>query len=309
LGTNVIWGSYDETDVGREYNLGAYFIVKNTEDAVGCEGFTPDNWWTGYDADLGVALGNRTYNNGLWRREFAAGTVLLNEPGSSTATVDLSVGGPYTQIDDGTVVTSVQVPASSALILTHPPVAIQTTGQVQPVTTQSQTGVGFAVATIAGGSGSASTTGVGAVSTTGAKASATGSATGGDIPISVEVTVSLPDDPDTFDTEAFATNVASLLNIPTQAISQVVVLLDQSTTNPPLTVLTFYITNYGGINPLQAAVRLQELVAANDPGLTQHNLGGLTVQNVQQQDAAASKAITTTVSSFLLLAVAGLLFI
>jgi hypothetical protein len=90
----VVFGAYDGDPTGREYNAAAYLLVTNGQDAVGSSSMTPDYWWVGYDVDLGLPLGARTRSaSGLWRREFEAGPVLLNEPGASTQTVQLTTGG------------------------------------------------------------------------------------------------------------------------------------------------------------------------------------------------------------------------
>lgn len=139
LGTHVVWGAYDGTPLGRELNLAAYLMVTDTGDGVGsAEEFTPDNWWAGFDLDLGVSLGPRTLTNGLWRREFAAGTVLFNEPSAATQIVQLTSGGPYTRID-GTPVTSVVLNAREAAVLLHPPVTVSSSTTTTTTTTTSST--------------------------------------------------------------------------------------------------------------------------------------------------------------------------
>jgi hypothetical protein len=47
------------------------------------EGTEPGELWSGFRLDLGRALGNRERWRGVWRRDFADGTVLLSDPGSS----------------------------------------------------------------------------------------------------------------------------------------------------------------------------------------------------------------------------------
>ena len=85
------------TDQAREYGLAAYFLVSTGTDAIGNDpGGTPDDWWAGYDVSLGGAAGGRYTWNGLIRRDFDGGTVLLNEPGSPQVTVGLDAA--YTDL-------------------------------------------------------------------------------------------------------------------------------------------------------------------------------------------------------------------
>ena len=66
----------------RMYGLAGYFLISNGRDALGNNpAGTPEDWWAGYDTDLGEALGPRfDLPNGVIRRDFTAGTVLLNTP-------------------------------------------------------------------------------------------------------------------------------------------------------------------------------------------------------------------------------------
>ena len=58
-GKNVV---YDvQADWGREYALATYFLTSNGKDGLGMDlGGLPDNWWSGYDSDLGAPLGTAT---------------------------------------------------------------------------------------------------------------------------------------------------------------------------------------------------------------------------------------------------------
>ena len=57
-GKNVV---YDvQASWGREYALATYFLTSNGKDGLGMDlGGLPDNWWSGYDSDLGAPLGPR----------------------------------------------------------------------------------------------------------------------------------------------------------------------------------------------------------------------------------------------------------
>src|SRR5262249_22651526 len=69
----------------------------------GSDGFSsrdaaaPRTCWAGDDVDLGAPLGHRYAWRGLFRRDFADGVVLVNQPGAPTVSVDL--GATYTGIN------------------------------------------------------------------------------------------------------------------------------------------------------------------------------------------------------------------
>jgi hypothetical protein len=116
-GTGVILDGYADTSPGRLYGLATYFLISSGIDALGNDAFgTPDNWWSaGYDANLGAPAGPRYLGDGVWRRDFANGIVLVNEPGAPTRTV--TVGAGYLDLD-GVGRSSVTLgPASGAVLL------------------------------------------------------------------------------------------------------------------------------------------------------------------------------------------------
>jgi hypothetical protein len=113
-GKGVIFQEYALNPAGQQYGLASYFLISNGNDEIGDQTATPDNWWTGYDVELGSPLGPRSYNNGVFERDFSGGKVLLGEPGLSTRTVDL--GGTFTTLD-GTQVTSVSLGGSQGFVL------------------------------------------------------------------------------------------------------------------------------------------------------------------------------------------------
>jgi hypothetical protein len=118
---------------GRDYALATYFLFSNGADGFSSNnGGFPDNWWSGYDVDLGVPLDRYYTWNGLFRRDFAGGLVLVNQPGSPTVTVGL--GAAYEGLD-GLTYTSVTLGATSGIVLlsaAQPPVATTT---VRPTST------------------------------------------------------------------------------------------------------------------------------------------------------------------------------
>ena len=77
----------------------------------------PDRYWSGFDTDLGIALGPREEDDGLFRREFSGGLVLLNEPNGPTRTVMLPSAMHNA---DGVLVTSVTLGSRRAAVLTTP---------------------------------------------------------------------------------------------------------------------------------------------------------------------------------------------
>jgi hypothetical protein len=120
---------------GRKYALANYFLVSAGMDGLGNTVATPDNWWTGFDVNLGSPLGARTVWNNLLRRDYTGGMVLVNPPQSATITVNLP--GTYNRVD-GTSVTSITLGASQGAVLllsaTPPP---DTTPPVVSITSPS----------------------------------------------------------------------------------------------------------------------------------------------------------------------------
>jgi hypothetical protein len=107
---------YDvQVDWGREYALSTYFLTSNGKDGVGMDaGGRPDDWWTGWNTDLGAPLGGRYTWNGVLRRDFERGTVLVNQPDQPTRS--LAPGGKWRRLD-GSPVASVTLPAREGVVL------------------------------------------------------------------------------------------------------------------------------------------------------------------------------------------------
>jgi hypothetical protein len=101
-GASVIVQPYNLDRALAEFELASYYLVSNGSDAI-CVDYRsdPDNWWGGWDTELGAAKGPRYAWNGLIRRDFANGFVLVNQPGAGTQTV--SLGGTYERLDGGSV--------------------------------------------------------------------------------------------------------------------------------------------------------------------------------------------------------------
>lgn len=120
MGRHVVLDGFDASASGREYSLAAYFLFSDGRDAVGLSAMHPGNWWPAYDVDLGSALDNRRDWQGLLRRDFSGGMVLVNEPEAPVRVVDL----PTPMVDTaGRIVTSVSLgPAEGAVLRRTTPV-------------------------------------------------------------------------------------------------------------------------------------------------------------------------------------------
>lgn len=87
-GKAVVWDSYGSTREAAEYNLATYFLTGAGRDGIRTDyRALPDDWWPAYDTELGAARGERYLWNGVLRRDFAYGYVLVNGPGGPTRTL------------------------------------------------------------------------------------------------------------------------------------------------------------------------------------------------------------------------------
>jgi len=109
-----------ETDTEWVYELATYFLVKSGDDLIGADGdrsrMNPDNFWEGYQIELGDALGERYEIDGIFRRDYRCGSVVLNQPDQPTRALGLGesflvVGG------GGGRVSSVTLGESTAAVL------------------------------------------------------------------------------------------------------------------------------------------------------------------------------------------------
>lgn len=120
LGTDVLL--LDETAVTEReqiFNLATGLLVSNGNDYISTEDYSrmaPPALWSGFDTNLGDAVGNRVNANGIWRRDFVDGIVVVNEPSNGVRTVQL--GGQF-RTAGGAVVTQVVLNAREAVILTR----------------------------------------------------------------------------------------------------------------------------------------------------------------------------------------------
>jgi hypothetical protein len=90
-GKGVVFDTGAETPKDREYGLAAYFLLDAGRDTLGNgPASSPDDWWCGYDMYLGAPLGSRYSWNGVLRRDFERGFVLVNPPGAPVRTLTLA---------------------------------------------------------------------------------------------------------------------------------------------------------------------------------------------------------------------------
>ena len=103
-----------------EFAVAGYLLVNDggnyVADAYGNLVIDPNNWWPGFDVNLGAASGPRYSWNGLMRRDFSGGMVLVNYPDAPWATVALP--GAFRRTD-GVVVNSVTLGPRQGVILSR----------------------------------------------------------------------------------------------------------------------------------------------------------------------------------------------
>jgi hypothetical protein len=66
------------------YEVSNYLLVRESGDAIASDWRSdPDNWWPGWSADLGAPEGPAYWwrRQGLWRRDYANGSAVVNPPG------------------------------------------------------------------------------------------------------------------------------------------------------------------------------------------------------------------------------------
>ena len=81
LGKGVNLMAYELNSAQQQYSLASYYLISNGSDFVGDRNTNPSNWWSGYSTELGTPVGPRSYSNGIFKRVFSGGMVLLGEPG------------------------------------------------------------------------------------------------------------------------------------------------------------------------------------------------------------------------------------
>ncbi len=114
LGKSVVIDGNATDRQGREYSLASYLLISAGNDAVSAHGLTPVAWWSGFDVNLGGALGPRKPWSGVLRRDFTGGMSLVNEPGAPAQTVTLPT--PMRNLDGQTVSSLTLAPASGVVL-------------------------------------------------------------------------------------------------------------------------------------------------------------------------------------------------
>mgnify|MGYP000642668698 CR=1 FL=1 len=118
-GRAVIFEAYANTKRGREFGLAGWLLSNNGWDSIGNhpKWSTPDDWWNGYDLNLGAARGDRYIWRNVYRRNFERGIVLLNPPQATTRV--LTFKNKYRTLN-GESVSQVRLKAKQGIVLLNP---------------------------------------------------------------------------------------------------------------------------------------------------------------------------------------------
>jgi len=109
LGRSLIFEPYDLDAEGRHYALASYFMVRKASDAVASDSRAdPDDWWVGWEANIGGPKGARFKTDGYYKRKFANGIALMNGLGGGNDTIKLSSYYRWKTVG-GTTITSVTI--------------------------------------------------------------------------------------------------------------------------------------------------------------------------------------------------------
>jgi hypothetical protein len=101
-----------------EYALASFLLISSGVDAIGDHGLKPDRWWPGLDVDLGNPVGPRESWQGLLRRKFARGVVLVNPPSSSP--IHIKTAGKFRRANAVAAETALTIQPADGLILVGP---------------------------------------------------------------------------------------------------------------------------------------------------------------------------------------------
>jgi hypothetical protein len=128
-GQNVILDGNADPAAGRLYGLANYLLLNSGSDAIANDSASrPDAFWSGFNVDLGAALGKRYSSGGVWRRDFVRGVALVNEPGAPSRTV--LVGAGYRDLD-GVARTTVTLGPGSGAVLRRDGAPTATTATIE----------------------------------------------------------------------------------------------------------------------------------------------------------------------------------
>jgi hypothetical protein len=86
LGRHVI---FEEYGFNGEYGVSGYYLISDGYDGFSNQAVAPWSWSASYSQDLGNPKGPRYIWNGILRRDFANGSVLLNPNGARSAYVNM----------------------------------------------------------------------------------------------------------------------------------------------------------------------------------------------------------------------------
>ncbi len=122
-GKGVIMDSYASGRDAAEYNLAAYFLIATERDGFRTDfRATPKDWWAAYDADLGDPKGGRYWWNGLLRRDFTRGFVVVNPPGNGGRTLAAAADA---KAPDGDARSAISLPGAGGRVVLTAPGAIK----------------------------------------------------------------------------------------------------------------------------------------------------------------------------------------
>jgi hypothetical protein len=117
-GRAVVYAANARSKSQREYGLATYFLTNAGNDGLGNgPGGTPNGWWSAYGTFLGAAHGPRYAWQGVLRRDFDSGFVLVNPPGSLSTV--LALDRPYMDVR-GRLRTTVTLRPAGGMVLRAP---------------------------------------------------------------------------------------------------------------------------------------------------------------------------------------------
>lgn len=123
-GRGVILDGYADAPDARLYGLAASLLLDTGTIALGNDAWTaPNRYWTGYDVQLGAPASTRYQWSGVWRRDFADGSVLVNQAGNPARTVVL---GPNFAGLDGLAQNQIVLPPASGAVVKRVPIPTPT---------------------------------------------------------------------------------------------------------------------------------------------------------------------------------------
>jgi hypothetical protein len=114
-GQGVILDAPVDSAAGMTFGLANLLLLDTGRLALGNDLWTaPGHFWPDYDVNIGAPTGARTSWSGVWRRDFAHGVALVNEPGMPSRA--LSLGPGYATLDLAPV-TDLTLGAGTGLVL------------------------------------------------------------------------------------------------------------------------------------------------------------------------------------------------